>query len=880
MDKLSKEAQCIRNTATWAHVKPTHKFDSSKFNKNEVLNDLPIMSPKIHAMLNKIKELDAEDMNKDGKYYKHIIYSDVTGTNGAKMVASSMIANDYVLSYNNGKFLNDLPKTNKTFGLLTTTVINKKPMSVNLKKTIINTMNERPKNINGENMRFLILDSGFKEGIDVYDVKYMHILEPLITKAETTQVIGRGTRFCGQAGLPFIPNKGWALNVYRYNINYNDNMNVHELFIKHSNQNISALNFTADIEDIMAASSVDMPLTENIHTAIFKNNRFYNFINNLIDNNNKKGKYTKKKDLINVYSKIRGKIFTNEKKIDCKKKCKDVFEEYEDAAAILLTAAIFDVNNIEQEYLVKKGKKIMLKKYNDIYLTSGKLEKTLREKHAKTFLCNYLDKRKSFCDAVNKIWLRPIYMFKTYGKQILEHLEYYKKSKKITELNYSYVLNFIQKYSGKVTPNIIYPEPPIIKLKYLDLYDYIIKHYSAFKWNNLEIKNKCIDEDAEEGKNIEKKTDKNGDIITFSNTQLFVQNYLTPSSPFKGLLLYHSVGSGKTCSAIATATKSFDKENYTILWVTRHTLKEDIWKNMFEKICNIKIREMVANGDKIPRKKADKMALLGKNWLPPISYKQFTNLIKGKNKYYDEMVKRNGKEDPFKNTLVIIDEIHKIYSNTLAKLEKPDPKILSDMIQKSYTISQKNSVRLLLMTATPITEDPLSAIKILNLLLEGDDRFTEDFEEFKSSYCNENGLISDVGTLYIINKITGLISFIDRGADISQFAYPVINDVILNIKSNDGSLNKKKDEANERMIILDNAIEDLTQKIANKKEYTKEDLLLFKEELKQLKKERKILQKELKNIIILEKEPKNVIEHINNCFNKKSNIKNVKTNLL
>ena len=141
-------------------------------------------------------------------------------------------------------------------------------------------------------------------------------------------------------------------------------------------------------------------------------------------------------------------------------------------------------------------------------------------------------------------------------------------------------------------------------------------------------------------------------------------------------------------------------------------------------------------------------------------------------------------------------------------------------------------------------------------------------------------MISDVCTLYIINKITGLISFIDRGSDISQFAYPVINDVILNIKSNDGSLNKKNDEANERMIILDNAIEDLTQKIANKKEYTKEDLLLFKEELKQLKKERRVLQKELKNIIILEKEPKNVIEHINNCFNKKSNIKNVKTNLL
>ena len=60
---------------------------------------------------------------------------------------------------------------------------------------------------------FIILDSGFKEGIDVFDVKYMHILEPLITKSERTQVIGRGTRYCGQVGLPFNPNEGWPLYI-------------------------------------------------------------------------------------------------------------------------------------------------------------------------------------------------------------------------------------------------------------------------------------------------------------------------------------------------------------------------------------------------------------------------------------------------------------------------------------------------------------------------------------------------------------------------------------------------------------------------------------------------------------------------------------------
>lgn len=101
-NNIPKLAVCIRNTSSWGHVKPEFKFDSNKFNKSSVLKNLPLMSPKIHALLEKIKALDEEDMRRDGKYYKHIIYSDVDGTNGAKMVASSMIANDYTLIYNNG----------------------------------------------------------------------------------------------------------------------------------------------------------------------------------------------------------------------------------------------------------------------------------------------------------------------------------------------------------------------------------------------------------------------------------------------------------------------------------------------------------------------------------------------------------------------------------------------------------------------------------------------------------------------------------------------------------------------------------------------------------------------------------------------------------
>jgi hypothetical protein len=51
----------------------------------------------------------------------------------------------------------------------------------------------------------------------------------------------------------------------------------------------------------------------------------------------------------------------------------------------------------------------------------------------------------------------------------------------------------------------------------------------------------------------------------------------------KGILLYHSVGTGKTCTAIAAATRNFEPADYTILWVTRTTLKNNIGK-----ICSIK----------------------------------------------------------------------------------------------------------------------------------------------------------------------------------------------------------------------------------------------------------------------------------------------------
>ena len=853
MNKKFNEALCIRNTGTWANVKPVHKFDSNKFDKDIVKRDLYLLSPKIDEMIKKINLLDEQDMITDKKYYKHIIYSDVSGVYGAKMVASSLIANDFSLVYSNKFDLRqDIVNKNKTFALLTTSTVYKKPLTTKLKKNMMTRMNERPSNINGENMRIIILDSGYKEGLDVFDVKYMHILEPLVTKAEYTQVIGRGTRYCGQSGLPFIPNVGWPLNIYRYNIKYDSDITIHDLYLKHSNKNISAFNFIADIEAIIIASAVDTPLTENLHLLRDKNNRFYD---SLMIKNNIKAEKSKRKDYIEVVNNIRGKIYTNDNIIDCKKKCQGMLEDFPSANALLIIAVVFILDKVgaRVDNIIVKNKKLYMgnikNKVNN-YIKDNDLIEYLNDKHPKPLLCNIIDKNQNFCDAINKIWMNPINFLKLYGDQIIDKLNYYKTNNIINDKNYADAMRFIYEYKNKLIhkKQVFEPEPPKTKLTNIQLYKYIEKHFASYKWDNIDIINKCVtvsDDIVKDKKDYK--------LVSFSNTQNFVQKFLTPQSPYKGMFLFHSVGSGKTCTAISTATNTFDREGYKILWVTRHTLKEDIWKNMFGDVCNIIIQERLKNGEILPSTKAKRMEFLGKNWLQPISYKQFTNLIKGKNKYYKQMVGLNGSEDPFRKTLIIIDEIHKIYSSSLSALEKPNPEVLQNMIQNSYKVSGKDSLKLLLMTATPITDDHMSSVKILNLLLENIERFPEDFENFKTMFCNENGLFTENGSSEFMNRITGLVSYIDRTNDRSQFAYPVISDILIDVNRQHNN---------------DNRLSEINKNI-NEYENKLKDENLKKDEIKELKKIITNMKKEKKVANKLNNEPKDIIDFINSCFVKK-----------
>jgi hypothetical protein len=254
------------------------------------------------------------------------------------------------------------------------------------------------------------------------------------------------------------------------------------------------------------------------------------------------------------------------------------------------------------------------------------------------------------------------------------------------------------------------------------------------------------------------------------------------------------VGSGKTCSAIAIASTSWETAGYTILYITRHTLKNDVYKNMFRQVCSQTIkREIKKDEIDIPDGKIKSPSrFLPDAWLQPISFKQLSNACLKKNDVYRELKRRNGEADPFRKTLIIIDEAHKMYANDVVGTERPDTDAITAAIQHSYKTSGAQSVRLLLMTATPYTSAPMDMIKLTNLMKEEADQLPVAFNDFLEEYLDEDGSFTNAGKRFFANKMTGYISYLNRSNDARQFAYPVFHQELVPMSRSDTE--EKKEE--------------------------------------------------------------------------------------
>lgn len=280
--------------------------------------------------------------------------------------------------------------------------------------------------------------------------------------------------------------------------------------------------------------------------------------------------------------------------------------------------------------------------------------------------------------------------------------------------------------------------------------------------------------------------------------QLFVKNFLSLQTPYNSLLLYHGLGSGKTCSAIGIAEEmrgymkqiGFTKK---IIIVASPNVQDNFRLQLFDErkleimsdgqwnlsscIGNTLLQEINPTNLKglTKEKISSQIRTLINNYYVFMGDKgEFANYIKkvtfipedaGLSETETNILRTKKIKSHFNNRLVIIDEIHNIRISDANK-NKLTSILLNEIAKKS------DNMRLLLLSATPLYNSYNEIIWLVNLLNANDKRGLIKIEDV---FNNDGTFIegdTNKGKELLIRKLTGYISYV-RGENPYIFPYRI-----------------------------------------------------------------------------------------------------------
>lgn len=262
--------------------------------------------------------------------------------------------------------------------------------------------------------------------------------------------------------------------------------------------------------------------------------------------------------------------------------------------------------------------------------------------------------------------------------------------------------------------------------------------------------------------------------------QVFVRNFLSAYTPYNGLLLFHGLGSGKTCSAIGvceehrTYNKAMDLPSSKIYVVASPFVQDNFRLQLFNKsrlriskkgecsydgcVGNSLLREINPGGLPYTGTPAEIRAHVEREINKIIrasyvfmGYEKFSNLIEDKVAH----------SAYFNNRLIVIDEIHNI--------RKQNSTIAANLLRM---LQGSQNIKLLLLTATPMFNSYLEIIWLLNLLNANDKRGILT----AGSIFNDDGSFKEGGRELLVRKMTGYVSYV-RGENPYTFPFRIYPDL-------------------------------------------------------------------------------------------------------
>ena len=280
--------------------------------------------------------------------------------------------------------------------------------------------------------------------------------------------------------------------------------------------------------------------------------------------------------------------------------------------------------------------------------------------------------------------------------------------------------------------------------------------------------------------------------------QIFVKNFMSFQTPYNSLLLYHNLGTGKTCSAIGVAEEMRDylkqmgiskriiivaspnvQDNFRLQLFDERKLKlvDGLW-NIRSCTSNKLLKEI--NPMNMKGMSKDKVIsqinTLIKNSYLFLGYIEFANYIEkiqnireGEYKSEKDREKKSTRnlKNEFDGRLIIIDEIHNIRVSADSDNRRVAEKLLT-------LVKSADDLRLLLLSATPMYNSYKEIVWLLNLMNINDRRGAIEVGDVFDSNGDfkKNDMGEEVGRELLIRKATGYVSFV-RGNNPYTFPYRI-----------------------------------------------------------------------------------------------------------
>ena len=220
--------------------------------------------------------------------------------------------------------------------------------------------------------------------------------------------------------------------------------------------------------------------------------------------------------------------------------------------------------------------------------------------------------------------------------------------------------------------------------------------------------------------------------IELRKYQLFLASYLDYRSPYRNILIYHGLGSGKTASAINIYNMLF---NYNPRWNVFILIPARLKKNPWMTDLDLFVQEK--------NKKERMKNIIFVHYDSPFADRDFLNAVK--------------QADSSKKNLYIFDEAHNftqnVYNNMISKTGRRALTIY-DYIKND--IKETDTSRVVLLSGTPAVNDPFELSVIFNLLRPG--IFPDSYTKFSELYISGNKLIAEKKNMFQ-RRILGLVSF-------------------------------------------------------------------------------------------------------------------------